>query len=54
MTSASMTIVKYGETVTNVSASFPEATIGLCSIPSRASLLTLSDAMRQQGWSMNI
>ena len=35
MTSASMTIVKYGETVTNVSASFPEATIGLCSIPPR-------------------
>ena len=35
MTSASMTIVKYCETVTNVSASFPEATIGLCSIPPR-------------------
>ena len=30
-----MTIVKYGETVTNDSPSFTEAVIGLCSIPPR-------------------
>ena len=34
-TSAAMTIVNYGVTLENVSASFPEAVIGLCSIPPR-------------------